>query len=479
MAVAPARLVALKLVGECRRRSARMRDLLRTSKDLDALDARDRALAFRLAMGVAATQGLLDQMIDAHLRKPRSVEPKVRDALRVAAFELLWMQTPLQVVVSQGVELVRCGSPRAAGLANAVLRRIAEQDRARLDDARLRIEAKTASLEDLALVSAVPMWLASELESSRGLEAAQAMLGRRLDAPQTMVGANLARHTVRETAELLMDAGLEPAPSALPRAFELSSPAGLAPSGLIAKGRVVVADAAAQIVCQLVGPSPKSHALEIGQGRATKTILLESSALAHGGLCQMASVDSEEFKVRLARERVRKAGLADSVSCVCLDGRRLASANLPEPLNQAFELVFLDAPCSGVGTMRRHVEIPWALDAKAVDPGHKDSLPALQLELLKASSARVREGGTLCYSTCSALVQEDEAVVRAFLGSPEGREFRLVNALSRLGSSTDDKALAKLVEPWVTGEGYLLTGLSDRGIGLVDTHFLAVMERGA
>ena len=110
MAVAPARLVALKLVGECRRRSARMRDLLRTSKDLDALDARDRALAFRLAMGVAATQGLLDQMIDAHLRKPRSVEPKVRDALRVAAFELLWMQTPLQVAVSQGVELVRCGS---------------------------------------------------------------------------------------------------------------------------------------------------------------------------------------------------------------------------------------------------------------------------------------------------------------------------------------------------------------------------------
>ena len=101
MAVAPARLVALKLVGECRRRSARMRDLLRTSKDLDALDARDRALAFRLAMGVAATQGLLDQMIDAHLRKPRSVEPKVRDALRVAAFELLWMQTPLQVAVAR------------------------------------------------------------------------------------------------------------------------------------------------------------------------------------------------------------------------------------------------------------------------------------------------------------------------------------------------------------------------------------------
>ena len=108
MAVAPARLVALKLVGECRRRSARMRDLLRTSKDLDALDARDRALAFRLAMGVAATQGLLDQMIDAHLRKPRSVEPKVRDALRVAAFELLWMlgkACASEIVLRQGILL--------------------------------------------------------------------------------------------------------------------------------------------------------------------------------------------------------------------------------------------------------------------------------------------------------------------------------------------------------------------------------------
>ena len=90
-------------------------------------------------MGVTAAKGALDAMVDAHLRRGAHLEPRVRDALRIAAFELVYLGTRPDVAVSQGVELVRSVAPRATGLANAVLRRVAEEDVAAVAAARERV----------------------------------------------------------------------------------------------------------------------------------------------------------------------------------------------------------------------------------------------------------------------------------------------------------------------------------------------------
>ena len=102
------------------------RDVLSSRASAKAIDQRDSAFAARLALGVAATQGILDELLDQFLDKPKKVAPRVRMALRISAFEMLYLHTPGRVAVSQGVELVRSGAKSAAGLANAVLHKVAD-----------------------------------------------------------------------------------------------------------------------------------------------------------------------------------------------------------------------------------------------------------------------------------------------------------------------------------------------------------------
>ncbi len=410
-----ARRVALALAGERRRRGARARDFLRGSDALSELDERDRGLAVRLVMGVTAAEGTLDAMIDGHLRRGAKLEPRVRDALRIAVFELVYLGTRSDVAVSQGVELVRSVAPRAAGLANAVLRRVAEEDVAAVATARERVGSGAFDVRDLALVGALPEWLAGRV-GTRALTA--------LAPAAPWVAANLVKGNPFDS---LREAGCEPQEGPLPRSLRLGAPSRLAPSGLVESAAVIPCDLAAQEVALACAPLPGERVLEVGQGRGTKTLLLQNAAVAVGGPCEITAVELSPRKSKLATRRMETAGVADHVSCVCADGRAL-----PEDLG-TFDLVFLDAPCSGTGTLARHPEIAWSLSPEA-----PAELAVLQAELLASAAAHVSPGGRLVYATCSVLAEENDAVIQAFLASPAGAGFELVHSgLTEVPGSSD------------------------------------------
>ncbi len=427
-ALAPSRLAAAKAFADNRRRGARARDVLRTSPDLAGLDARDRALAQRLVLGTVAARGELDRVINAHLKAKSALEPMVRDALRVAAFEILYLETPKQVAVSQGVELVRSFSRRAAGLANAVLRRVSTEDARALaeakdstEDARALAEAKDAvadgdfDVADLARIGALPEWLAARIIDSLGAGAAAKYAAGVLSPNPVAVAVNRARFTVDETLDALRVAGAEPASGPLEGSILLGNPSKLSASGLVEDVSVLPCDLAAQEAVLLASPAPGSRVLEVGQGRATKTILLEGVAATAGGFCDIDAVEISEAKSRLAAERCERAGVGDHVREFTGNGCDLDAI---EGLDTTYDLVFVDAPCSGTGTLQRHPEIAWSLEEHAIP-----ELCAVQLQMLKSAAARVRRGGRLVYSTCSLLAEEDEGVVEAFLSSPQGLGF--------------------------------------------------------
>lgn len=425
--LSPARRVACALLGERRRRGARARELLRGSERLSALPERDRALATRLVMGATAAEGALDALIDSHLRHGARLEPRVRDALRLAAFELVYLDARADVAVSQGVELVRSVAPRAAGLANAVLRRVAEGDAADVAAARERLADGDFRARDLALVGAVPEWLAERALASLGAARAAAWAVAALEPAGVWVAANRALCAVGEASALLARAGCEPEPGPLPGSLRLGAPSRLAPSGLVEHVYVMPCDLAAQEVALACAPAPGERVLEVGQGRGTKTLLLESAAIASGGPCEVTAVEVSPRKSELARRRMEAAGVADHVRSICADGRAL-----PDELGP-FDLVFLDAPCSGTGTLSRHPEIAWSLA-----PGAPAELAALQAELLASAAARVAPGGRLVYATCSVLAEENDAVVGAFLADPAAKGFELGRAgLTGPGAASD------------------------------------------
>ncbi|MDM8271151.1 transcription antitermination factor NusB [Thermophilibacter provencensis] len=413
-----ARSCALALLGERRRRGARARDLLRGANELDALSERDRGFAVRLVMGATAAEGELDRVIESHLRRGAKLEPRVRDALRLATFDLLYLGARPDVAVSQGVELVRSVAPRAAGLANAVLHRIAEKDVSALAAARDRVASGTFDVCDLARVGALPEWLCERAVASLGTERAAAWARAALEPVGSWVAANRARVTRGQSlCHMLEEAGCEPAEGPLPGSFSLGAPARLAPSGLVERVDALPCDLAAQEVALSCAPAPGERVLEVGQGRGTKTVLLEGAAAAAGGPCQIVAVESDERRSARAAARMEAAGIADHVQCLCCDGRGLDSSL------GTFDLVFIDAPCTGTGTLARHPEIAWGLEENA-----PERLSALQGELLAAGARRVAPGGRLVYATCSILAEENERVVEAFLSSPAGAGFELVRA---------------------------------------------------
>ena len=413
---APARRAALAVASERRRRGARARDLLRASEAMGSLDARDRALACRLVLGSVAAEGELDRVVDSHLRRGAKLEPRVRDALRLAVFELLYLDTPDSVAASQGVELVRGVAPRAAGLANAVLRRVAGEDAERLAASREALVAGSFTVHDLARVGGMPVWLAEAALGCLGREGAAAYAAHALEPVLPTVAVNRCRHTAAEAEALLAEAECEPESGPLAGSFVLGNMPALAASGLVERVDVLPCDLAAQEVALLAGPKPGSRVLEVGQGRGTKTVLLESAAFAAGGACDIVAVEVDAAKSAAAARRMEAAGLVAHVTCATDDGRELSSLG-----DEVFDLAFVDAPCSGTGTLARHPEIAWSLEQAAVT-----GLAALQLQMLSAAAAHVGRGGRLVYSTCSILAEENERVADAFLAGPAGGRFELV-----------------------------------------------------
>ena len=471
--LAPARAAALDLAAQCRRKHARMRDFLRTSHKMDVLGEKDRALAMRLLLGSVSAVGELDRVLASYLPKRRHLEPKLRDALRLAAFEILYLHTPKHVAVSQGVEMARRASAQATGLANAILRRIAADVSPRVDEARARLHAGNDErlLEDLAHVSGQPNWLCQKLVASMGVSVATPLLLHVLEPAPVYVA-------LREGLSHDVLSAFDPHASVAPQSFFLESPAGLAASDLVAHAKVLPADISSQLVALLALSGREKTLLEIGQGRGTKTILLQQNAALLNHALYITAIDIDPQKVETARKRLVEAVVDNQVTSVVFNaaelGAREASGELPGELAHTFDTVFIDAPCSGAGTLQRHPEIGWSLDENAVCSD--GILPKVQKDILVAASGKVAAHGTLVYATCSPLYEEDEAVVEAFLATEEGSSFELEDITESASFELLSDAGKQVVQKAQTKTGYAHFGYHPDILD-ADQHFLAKLRR--
>lgn len=409
MSPAPSRTAALRVLRRVRSRSAYAHEVLAAELRRARLSQDDAALATRLAYGTLAAEGTLDEAIDRFLDRPASVEPQVRDALRLSAYEVLFLRTPARAAVHEGVGLVTGIRPQASGLANAVLRRLSE--------AAAEFPWGDPSVDDAALarLHAHPFWLAELLISELGRErAADVMAANNLPAP-LYLAVNPFRGTPEAALSALEADGAQPTACALDGCIEAGVPSRAVAGEALSEGLVVVSDAASQLVPAVVGAWPGGVVVDAAAGRGTKTLLLQAQTFP-GTPAGIVAVDVHEHKARVLLERMTSLGVP-GITAVTADSTILASvAGVPGP--GTADAVLLDAPCSGLGTLRRHPEKRWRLHPE--DPARLGLLAARMLE----SSARlVRVGGLVVYSTCTLTRAENEHVIDAFLGCDAGRGF--------------------------------------------------------
>jgi 16S rRNA (cytosine967-C5)-methyltransferase len=453
VSVSPARGLAHRVIGEVRTREAYAPDVLDAALKASKLDARDAALTTRLVYGTLQYLGTLDEVIDRYARDPRSVDPAVRDVLRVGAWEVLFGEGAPHAAVHQAVEAVKQRSSGAVGFANAIMRRVAgDADGFPWGDQDTDVAA-------LARAHGHPEWLARMLLEEYGRESAvQIMVADNLPAP-LYVRHNPFRGSLSELMDVLETDGARPAACDLPGCVWAGTPAAAVNGRALERGLAVVTDAAAQFATVAADPAPGSLVVEIGAGRGTKTLGLQALAVGRGGPCRLVAVDLHARKIAALQRRMLELDVPD-VATVVSDGLSLAGEH-EGPLRQgAADTVLVDAPCSGLGTLRRHPAKRWR-----VTPEDLERLADLQMGLLSSAARLVAPGGAIVYSTCTISHLENQQVTEAFLASDAGRGFRMAPLADRAPESW---------RHWVDDEGWFQSLPAQGG---PDGHFVVRLER--
>lgn len=364
------------------------------------LDRREAALASALCYGVLQNRALLDFYLDFFCGgRFGRLEPFVRDALRLGAYQIVFMdRVPDRAAVSEAVEMVkRRRRQRAAGLVNAVLRRLSGEK-----DSLPPLPAGDRT-EYLALRYSHPAWLVRRLTGLLGEEEAEAFL--RLDnepAPAT-IQRNPLRCTEDALLESLRSAGAEVALHPwLEGCYTLSGAGDLAALPAFRSGWFLVQDAGARLAALACGVRPGDRVLDVCAAPGGKSFAL---AMETGDACGIAACDIHPHKLALIEKGAARLGLAGVRACLA-DGRENNAA-----WNGAFDLVLCDVPCSGLGVVRKKPDVRYK------DPDRLRGLPAVQSAILANAGRYVRPGGTLVYVTCTVLPEENGGVTGAFLGS--------------------------------------------------------------
>lgn len=425
-----ARRLAVEIGRDARERKAFASDLLDARLGKSGLNAADRAFTRVLVLGVVATVGTLDEVIGRCLDRAGDVGLQLRDALRVSTYEIIFLNKDAYVAVDQGVELAAFVQPRARRLANAVLRRIMA--------ARKSFPFGDPQTDDAALARlyGFPLWMAQMFIAEMGRTSAEHFMAASNEPASVYFGVNAlcTSDAAIENAFTCEKITLKPVTLPVVSADESSArtvtisgcfeaPHASTVTSHVARrafdrGQLLVSDAAAQAVALLALPdvAPTSF-LEVGSGRGTKTILLQSNAYRRFGTqMDLTCVDDHEFKMNVATSRAERYGAHISHPLVA-DGRTLS----PDQFNAGFTAALVDAPCSGLGTLRRHPEIRWRLAPRDIA-----ALAELELDLITAAARLVVPFGQLTYATCTVSAAENEGVIKRFLASDTGKQWRIV-----------------------------------------------------
>jgi len=375
------------------------------------LHGRDAAFATELTYGAIRMRGLYDAVIEFAAGRPAGqIDPPVLDTLRLGAHQILGMRVPSHAAASETVALAReVNGAGASGFVNAVLRRITERTR---EEWVREVTAGRSREDALAVEYSHPAWVVRALRGalrSGGVNddlQLDAALVALLEADNAAPSVSLVARPGLATVQELVDAGAEPS--------KLSPVGAILPGGdpadipAVRQTRAAVQDEGSQLVALALAAAPTpvdgpQEWLDLCAGPGGKAALLAALAAAHEDVTVFVN-EVSEHRTELVRRTMRAvidAGVEVMIGTG--DGRDLGAE---EP--DTYDRVLVDAPCTGLGALRRRPEARWRRT-----PGDVNELTATQTQLLGSALDAAKPGGVVAYVTCSPHVAETTEVVRS------------------------------------------------------------------
>lgn len=394
-----ARETALNALIACRKEGAWSNAVLKTYIHRDRLDSRDAALATRLCYGVIQNRGKLDfylaQLLTGRLK---DLHPAVRDILHLGLYQIYELdKIPDSAAVSQSVSLAKryCKNPKAPALVNGVLRRAA--------DTKGHLKEPVSYADRYSH----PEELISLLKANLPKGQLEPMLIADNQAPKTVIQVNTLKVDTTGLITRLAEAGITARPHGwMPDCLVLQNTGNLETLPSFREGLFYVQDPASRLSVVCAGlPQEDIRVLDCCAAPGGKSF---AAAIAMGGKGRIVSCDIYPHKAELIRRGAERLGLKNVIAQV-----QDASVLVEKWVGQ-MDAVIADVPCSGLGIIRKKPDIRYK------NLKETESLPELQLDILRNQARYVKPGGVLMYSTCTVLRRENEDVVARFLGkNPE------------------------------------------------------------
>jgi 16S rRNA (cytosine967-C5)-methyltransferase len=427
------RLIAIRVVERVQRAGAYADIALHHALVQSRIPAADRALATELVYGTLRWRGRLDYLIEKALdRDLGKLEPLVISALRVGAYQLFFSdRIPDNAAVDEAVRCVRAmGLERATGLVNAVLRRLAREG-----DAIEFPSLASDPVGHLVHAQSLPVWLAERWLAQYGPEEAARLAATMNEPAPTCVRVN----RTKTTRDALLPELVERFPEAIacryaPDGIVLGRKGDVGQDPAFVAGQISVQDEASQLVVHLLDPQPGDRILDTCAAPGTKAAAIAERLNGEGFVL---ALDRHARRLQLVGRGVRRLGIG-GVATLERDATK-SLADIAE--SGLFDRILVDAPCSGLGALRRNPDARWR-----IRPDDLPELAKVQRAILESAAAVLSPGGSLVYSTCTVTPEENEAVIRGFLATRASWKIAPRDAApSEMRELVDDEGTLRLL----------------------------------
>jgi 16S rRNA (cytosine967-C5)-methyltransferase len=376
-------------------------------------DSRDSAFILELVYGVLRNRSLLDWTLDRFSEKPvAKTDAGTRNILRLSLYQMLFLdRVPVSAAVNTAADLAKTHGKKP-GYVNGLLRRI-ERNRTALP-----LPAEDNPLSRLSILHSHPAWLVRRWLERFGMLRTEEALARNNEPAPLVIRTNTLKGTRDQLVSLLEAQGASVRATACsPVGIEVLSSPGIATLQAYRDGWFLVQDEAAQLVSLLVAPAPGDT-------------VLDACAAPGGKATHLAELMKDQGRViALESDKKRGARINENSSRLGLSIVRPVTGDAAAYREGTYDRILVDAPCSGLGVLRRHPDGRWTKTEESIK-----ERAALQKKILKNCAKVLTPGGVLVYATCTTEPEENEDVVNAFIAA-SGGEFRVDDPRPQLPDS--------------------------------------------
>lgn len=366
------------------------------------LGPKDSGLLTEIVYGTISRKLLLDFYLEPFTKKAKKIDVWARYLLELSAYQLTFLdKVPAHAILNEAVEIAKVrGNEGTARFVNGVLRNYLRNERPELDTIK-------DPAERLSIEISMPLWMTQKLIDQIGLEETR-RLGLSLFEPSKASGRIDTRETTREMAiASLEEDGLTVVESQVSPYGVVGKKGRLAASQLFNYGLLTIQDESSMLVAPTMQLEKHHRVLDACAAPGGKTTHIATFLEAEAG-GKIVALDIHQHKLKLVTENAKRLHVDEVVTTQALDARQVHE----EFEAESFDRILVDAPCSGLGLMRRKPDIKYTKK-----PEDFLQLPKIQLEILASVAPTLKKSGILTYSTCTIAKEENQEVIAAFLAA--------------------------------------------------------------